>query len=54
MFNLRNRGFVKEIDFTPKGATRNPYGMYLRFIWPLLAILATLTVVVLAVGAYLP
>jgi uncharacterized ion transporter superfamily protein YfcC len=33
---------------------RVPYGKYLRFVWPLLAILAVLTVVVLAVGAYLP
>ena len=30
---------------------RVPYGKYLRFVWPLLAILAGLTVVVLAVGA---
>jgi uncharacterized ion transporter superfamily protein YfcC len=36
------------------GLTRAPYGMYLRFVWPLLAILAVLTVVVLAVGAYVP
>ncbi len=33
---------------------RVPYGKYLRFVWPLLAILAVLTVVVLAVGAYVP
>jgi hypothetical protein len=31
-----------------------PTTKYLRFVWPLLAILATLTVIVLAVGAYLP
>ena len=30
---------------------RVPYGKYLRFVWPLLAILAGLTIVVLAVGA---
>lgn len=30
---------------------RVPYGRYLRFVWPLLAILAALTVVVLAVAA---
>jgi uncharacterized ion transporter superfamily protein YfcC len=30
---------------------RVPYGKYLRFVWPLLAILAGMTVVVLAVGA---
>ena len=29
------------------------YGKYLRFVWPLLAILAGMTVVVLAVGAVL-
>jgi uncharacterized ion transporter superfamily protein YfcC len=33
---------------------RVPYGKYLRFVWPLLAMLAVLTVVVLAVGAYVP
>lgn len=33
---------------------RVPYGEYLRFVWPLLAILAVLTVVVLAMGAYVP
>ena len=32
---------------------RVPYGKYLRFVWPLLAILAGMTVVVLAVGAVL-
>lgn len=32
---------------------RVPYGKYLRFVWPLLAILAGLTIVVLAAGAYL-
>jgi uncharacterized ion transporter superfamily protein YfcC len=30
---------------------RVPYGTYLRFVWPLLAILAGMTVVVLALGA---
>jgi uncharacterized ion transporter superfamily protein YfcC len=30
---------------------RVPYGKYLRFVWPLLAMLAALTVVVLALGA---
>jgi len=30
-----------------------PYGKYLSFVWPLLAILAGLTIVVLADGAYL-
>ena len=30
---------------------RVPYGRYLRWVWPLLAMLAVLTVVVLAVGA---
>ena len=30
---------------------RVPYGKYLKFVWPLLAILAGMTVVVLAVGA---
>ena len=30
---------------------RVPYGTYLRFVWPLLVMLAALTVVVLAVGA---
>jgi uncharacterized ion transporter superfamily protein YfcC len=29
-----------------------PYGKYLRFVWPLLAILAGLTVLVLILGAY--
>jgi uncharacterized ion transporter superfamily protein YfcC len=33
---------------------RVPYGKYLRFVWPLVVILAVLTVVVLAIGAYLP
>jgi uncharacterized ion transporter superfamily protein YfcC len=28
-----------------------PYGTYLRWVWPLLAMLAVLTVVVLALGA---
>ena len=32
---------------------RVPYGKYLRFVWPLLAILAVLTVIVLAAGAQL-
>ena len=32
---------------------RVPYGKYLKFVWPLLAILAGLTVVVLAVGVLL-
>jgi uncharacterized ion transporter superfamily protein YfcC len=32
---------------------RVPYGRYLRFVWPLLAILAGLTLVVLTLGAYL-
>jgi uncharacterized ion transporter superfamily protein YfcC len=32
---------------------RVPYGKYLRFVWPLLAILAALTIVVLAIGALL-
>lgn len=31
---------------------RVPYGRYLRFVWPLLVILAAITVVMLAVGAY--
>jgi uncharacterized ion transporter superfamily protein YfcC len=31
---------------------RVPYGKYLRFVWPLLVILAALTIVVLALGAY--
>jgi uncharacterized ion transporter superfamily protein YfcC len=31
---------------------RVPYGKYLRFVWPLLAILAGLTVVVLVLGAF--
>ena len=30
---------------------RVPYGTYLRFVWPLLAILGVLTIVVLALGA---
>jgi uncharacterized ion transporter superfamily protein YfcC len=33
---------------------RVPYGKYLRFVWPLLAMLAALTVVVLTIGAYVP
>jgi uncharacterized ion transporter superfamily protein YfcC len=33
---------------------RVPYGKYLRFVWPLLAILAAMTIVVLALGAFLP
>ena len=33
---------------------RVPYGKYLRFVWPLLLILAGITVVVLVAGAYLP
>ena len=32
---------------------RVPYGKYLRFVWPLLAMLAVLTIVVLALGAVL-
>ena len=32
---------------------RVPYGTYLRWVWPLLAMLAALTVLVLAVGAFL-
>jgi uncharacterized ion transporter superfamily protein YfcC len=31
---------------------RVPYGKYLRFVWPLLLILAVLTIVVLIIGAY--
>jgi uncharacterized ion transporter superfamily protein YfcC len=31
---------------------RVPYGKYLRFVWPLLAILAGLTILVLILGAY--
>ena len=31
---------------------RVPYGKYLRFVWPLLLLLAGLTIVVLAVGAF--
>ena len=31
---------------------RVPYGKYLRFVWPLLAILAGLTIVVLVLGAF--
>ena len=30
---------------------RVPYGKYLRFVWPLLAMLAVLTIVALAIGA---
>jgi uncharacterized ion transporter superfamily protein YfcC len=30
---------------------RIPYGRYLRWVWPLLALLAVLTVIVLAVAA---
>jgi uncharacterized ion transporter superfamily protein YfcC len=30
---------------------RVPYGRYLRFVWPLLVILAVLSIVVLALGA---
>jgi uncharacterized ion transporter superfamily protein YfcC len=29
------------------------YGKYLRFVWPLLLVLAVLTIIVLAVGAQL-
>jgi uncharacterized ion transporter superfamily protein YfcC len=32
---------------------RVPYGRYLRWVWPLLALLAVVTVVVLAAGALL-
>jgi uncharacterized ion transporter superfamily protein YfcC len=32
---------------------RVPYGRYLKWVWPLLAMLAALTVVVLALGALL-
>ena len=32
---------------------RVPYGTYLRFVWPLLAVLGVLTIVVLALGAQL-
>ncbi len=32
---------------------RVPYGRYLRFVWPLLAMLAVLTIVILGVGAIL-
>jgi uncharacterized ion transporter superfamily protein YfcC len=32
---------------------RVPYDRYLRFVWPLLAMLAVLTVIVLALGAQL-
>jgi uncharacterized ion transporter superfamily protein YfcC len=32
---------------------RVPYGKYLRFVWPLLAILAVLTVLVLVIGAFI-
>jgi uncharacterized ion transporter superfamily protein YfcC len=31
---------------------RVPYGTYLRWVWPLLAMLAGLTILVLAVGAF--
>ena len=30
---------------------RVPYGKYLRFVWPLLAMLAGLTIVMLIIGA---
>jgi uncharacterized ion transporter superfamily protein YfcC len=30
---------------------RVPYGRYLRWVWPLLAMLAVVTVIVLAIGA---
>ncbi len=30
---------------------RVPYGRYLRWVWPLLAMLAAVTVIVLGVGA---
>jgi uncharacterized ion transporter superfamily protein YfcC len=33
---------------------RVPYGKYLRFVWPLLLILAGITVVALLVGAAVP
>jgi uncharacterized ion transporter superfamily protein YfcC len=33
---------------------RVPYGKYLRFVWPLLAMLAALSIVMLAIGAFLP
>jgi uncharacterized ion transporter superfamily protein YfcC len=33
---------------------RVPYGKYLRFVWPLLAILAGLTILTLILGAYVP
>jgi uncharacterized ion transporter superfamily protein YfcC len=33
---------------------RVPYGTYLRYVWPLLAALGGLTIVVLALGAYVP
>jgi hypothetical protein len=29
-----------------------PYGKYLRFVWPLLVILAVLTIIVFSVGAF--
>jgi uncharacterized ion transporter superfamily protein YfcC len=32
---------------------RVPYGRYLRWVWPLLAMLAVVTIIVLAVGALL-
>ena len=32
---------------------RVPYGKYLRFVWPLLAILAVLSIIVLVLGAYI-
>jgi uncharacterized ion transporter superfamily protein YfcC len=30
---------------------RVPYGTYLKFVWPLLAVLAVVTIAVLALGA---
>jgi len=30
---------------------RVPYGRYLRWVWPLLALLAVLVIIVLAIGA---
>ena len=33
---------------------RVPYGKYLRFVWPLMAVLAGLTILVLVLGAYVP
>jgi uncharacterized ion transporter superfamily protein YfcC len=32
---------------------RVPYGKYLRFVWPLLLVLAGLTIVMLAIGSAL-